>query len=181
MIPTVIFAHGRETGPWGVKIRALARVSEAHGCRVISQDDRDTMDPDLRAERLVEAGRAVDSPLVLVGSSMGGYAATVASDLLRPAGLFLMAPAVGLSGYRVPDPAPTAELIAVVHGWDDDVVPLANVLEFSRRHRLFCHLAPAGHTLREQLPWLTALYTQFLRAVLQRRETDAGRRLASLL
>ena len=101
---TVIFCHGRESGPWGVKIRTLAKVAEELGCRVISRDDRDTQDPDLRVERLIVEGKGVDGPLVLVGSSMGGYVAAVASAELNPLGLFLMAPAIGLPGYAVGSP-----------------------------------------------------------------------------
>ena len=89
---TVIFAHGRESGPWGTKIRALAKVAEKFGCRVISRDDSDNRDPELRVARLVDEVKSIDGPVVLVGSSMGGYVATVASQVVRPVGLFLMAP-----------------------------------------------------------------------------------------
>ena len=81
---TVCFAHGRESGPWGIKIRAMARVAESLGCRVVSRDDSDTRDPDLRVSRLIEESRAIVGPVILVGSSMGGYVATVASAVIQP-------------------------------------------------------------------------------------------------
>ena len=84
---TVYFAHGRDSGP------------------VCSHDDSDTRDPDLRVARLVEAAQTNDGPVVLVGSSMGGYVVTAASGIIRPAGLFLMAPAFGMPGYAEPMPA----------------------------------------------------------------------------
>mgnify|MGYP000583791061 CR=1 FL=1 len=40
---TVFFAHGRESGPWGIKIRAMAKVAETLGCRVVSRDDSDVV------------------------------------------------------------------------------------------------------------------------------------------
>jgi len=159
---TVIFAHGRESGPWGVKIRALARVVEKRGGRVVSRDDTDTQDPDLRVARLIDAAREHDGPVVLVGSSMGGYVAAVASHEVAPAGLFLMAPAFGLPGYAVQEVQPVAGALTVVHGWQDDIVPLPAVLEFAREHDAFLYLVPAAHALIEQVGWLQQVFDAFL-------------------
>ena len=161
---TVYFAHGRESGPWGTKIRALAKVAETLGCRVFSRDDSDTCDPDLRTRRLIEDVRTIDGPVVLVGSSMGGYVVTVASRVIQPVGLFLMAPALGMPGYAEPRPEPHARQLSVVHGWDDDVVPFDKVLEFARSHQAVLHLIPAGHALVEQIDWLTRNFADFLQS-----------------
>src|SRR5512137_987689 len=99
MSATVCFCHGRESGPWGTKIRRLARVAEQFGCRVVSPDDRDTWDPGERVRRLVRLAADLPRPLILVGSSMGGYVVAAAATELQPLGLFLLAPAVGLPGY----------------------------------------------------------------------------------
>ena len=48
----VYFSHGKESGPWGTKIKRLAVIAEERGCAVESVDYTDTMDPDLRVERL---------------------------------------------------------------------------------------------------------------------------------
>ena len=159
---TVIFAHGRESGPWGTKIRALARVAERLGCRVISRDDRDIRDPELRVASLIDATRSIDGPIVLVGSSMGGYVVTVASQAVRPTGLFLMAPAFGLSGYAVQVPKPACRELTVVRGWEDDVVPSGAVLDFARTHKAMLHMLPAGHALLEQVDWLSRIFELFL-------------------
>jgi len=159
---TVYFAHGRESGPWGTKIRALAKVAEALGCQVFSRDDTDTRDPDLRATRLIDEVRATEGPVVLVGSSMGGYVVTVASRVVQPLGLFLMAPAIGMPGYMEPMPEPHARELSVVYGWGDDVVPLETVLEFARTYQTMLHIVPAGHALVEQLDWLTRCFAGFL-------------------
>lgn len=159
---TVIFAHGRDSGPWGAKIRALARVAEGLGCRVISRDDREIRDPELRAARLIDATGSIDGPVVLVGSSMGGYVVTVASQAVRPTGLFLMAPAFGLPGYAVQVPKPVCRELTVVHGWDDDAVPCGAVFDFARTHQAMLHMVPAGHALLEQIDWLTRIFELFL-------------------
>jgi len=174
---TVCFAHGRESGPWGIKIRALAKVAETLGCRVVSRDDSDTLDPDLRVTRLIEEARAIDGPVVLVGSSMGGYVVTAASQVIQPVGLFLMAPAMGMPGYKESMPVPHARKLSVVHGWDDDIVPLEMVLEFARTHRAMLHVVPAGHALVEQLDWLTMAFADFLQNCMDFDSATARERL----
>ncbi len=164
---TVIFAHGRESGPWGTKIRALAQAAERLGCRVVSRDDSDSHDPELRVARLIDESRTVNGPVILVGSSMGGYVAAVASQVVRPVGLFLMAPAIGLPGYAVQGPKPVCRELTVVHGWNDDIVPVDAVLDFARTHQAMLHLVPAGHALLEQVEWLTRIFELFLTHCIQ--------------
>lgn len=180
-IATVIFAHGKESGPWGIKIRALAKIAERSGCRIISRDDRDVADPELRVDRLIEEAASLDGPLVLVGSSMGGYVATLASRAIRPVGLFLMAPAFGLPGYAEQAPQPSCRELDIVYGWADDIVPLAPVLEFARTQQAYFHLLPAGHALIEQLEWLTRIFEIFLDRCLQQESTTAKERLLATL
>ena len=174
---TVFFAHGRESGPWGIKIRAMAKVAERLGCRVVSRDDSDTCDPDLRISRLIKETRTIDGQVVLVGSSMGGYVVTVASRLVQPVGLFLMAPAFGMPGYAEPVPEPHARQLSVIHGWGDDIVPFDKVLEFARSHQAMLHLVPAGHALIEQLDWLTRNFADFLQSCMDFNGATARERL----
>ena len=174
---TVYFAHGRESGPWGTKIRALAKVAEALGCQVFSRDDTDTRDPDLRTNRLIEEVRTIDGPVVLVGSSMGGYVVTAASRVVQPLGLFLMAPAIGMPGYSEPMPEPHARELSIVHGWGDDVVSLETVLEFARTYQAMMHIVPAGHALVEQLDWLKRCFADFLQNCLAWQCATARERL----
>jgi pimeloyl-ACP methyl ester carboxylesterase len=164
---TVIFSHGRESGPWGTKIRALAPVAEKFGCRVISRDESGNRDPDLRVANLIEQVRLIEGPLVLVGSSMGGYVATVASKVLLPVGLFLMAPAFAMRGYAELNPCPNCRELSIVHGWSDDIVPLEAVVNFARTHQAMLHLVPAGHALVEQIDWLIQIFELFLGKCLQ--------------
>ena len=178
---TIYFLHGKESGPWGTKIRALARVAERFGCRVVSPDMQDEPDPEQRVRRLVEEAGAVAPPLVLAGSSMGGYVAAAASAVLRPRGLFLMAPAIGLSGYATADPQPVAEEMIIVHGWDDEVVPLQPVFDFARRQQCpFC-LLPDGHNLQAQVPALECLFRDFLIRCLEIPAMRQAQRLSACL
>jgi pimeloyl-ACP methyl ester carboxylesterase len=178
---TVIFNHGRESGPWGTKIRTLARIAEQAGCQVLSRDDSDTRDPELRVERLIAEAAALDGPLVLVGSSMGGYVAAVAAQQVRAVGLFLMAPALGLPGYAVAAPEPDCSELELVHGWDDELISVDSVVAFAREHCARLHLVPAGHTLVEQLDWLAQTFAHFLRRCSgQSGCAVAGRLLATL-
>jgi len=176
MTMTVCFCHGRESGPWGTKIRRLARVAEQFGCRVISCDDRDTQDPDERISRLL-AREGLAAPLILVGSSMGGYVAAVAAGQLHPAGLFLMAPAIGLPGYRTIPPLDNSGQMAIVHGWDDTIVPLANVLEFAERQGIALHLLPDSHTLHRSLDRIVRLFADFLTCCQRATRPAASREL----
>ena len=179
---TVVFCHGKESGPWGLKIRSLAKVAEKFSCRVISLDDEGVFDPDARVRHLIDEAKDMPGLLILVGSSMGGYVTTIASSTLRPRGLFLMAPAIGLQGYPIDNPVPVADEIAILHGWDDVLIPLEPVLRFARENRaIFCAI-PAGHSLNEQVGLIEEHFTVFLSRCLRCQPPDSDRKrlLASI-
>ena len=98
----IIFSHGKESGPWGSKITALAEIARKsafpNSIDVESIDYTGTADPDERVELLGKSLNRDD--LVLVGSSMGGYVSAVAAQQYAVRGLFLMAPAFYMPGYR---------------------------------------------------------------------------------
>lgn len=156
----VCFAHGKESGPWGTKITFLAEVAKARGYEVMSPDYRHTQDPAERVSQLIRlAPRA--RQLVLVGSSMGGYVSAMACQALQPDALFLMAPALYFPGWdQEPEGIPAS--CTVVHGWDDDIVPVERAIRFATRHRAALHVLPSGHTLNDQLPMLGLLLEQIL-------------------
>ncbi len=159
---TVCFCHGRESGPWGHKISALAEVARGHGATVVSPDFRFTMDPDERARFLLEQGLPSGGGLLLAGSSMGGYVAAAASQRLTPGGLFLLAPAVDIPGYTG-DTTPGSNRVEVVHGWGDAIVPVDAVSRWARRHRARLHVLDSDHTLNDHIPWLCHTFDRFLR------------------
>lgn len=181
----VVFSHGKESGPWGSKIRALAEVAQVHGSKVMSMDYQqarhsgDTLpkqcdlDAPGEAERRVAQLLATPLPphdrLILVGASMGGYVATVASSTLKPVGLFLLAPAFFKEGYANQNPIPVARRTMIVHGWCDDVVPPQNSICFAQQHCCTLHVLDGDHRLNEALDEIRQLFTGFLMSVLNDR------------
>ena len=169
----IYFAHGKESGPRGSKIQRLAAIARRHGCAVESVDYRETLDPDERVAKLCALRPTSPGKLVLVGSSMGAYVSTVASATLQPDGLFLLAPAFYLPGYRDSDPTPHCPHTEVVHGWNDSVVPVEHALRFARRHQLAAlHILPGDHRLIDVLPAVETLFEGFLAHVLAGPRTD---------
>ena len=161
MQPTVYFAHGRDSGPWGRKIQVLAELARERGFAVESPDYRFSKDPQARIDHLLSLDPPAGRELILVGSSMGGYVSAVASRELKPRGLFLMAPAVYMPGYE-PDPQPVAGRMAVVHGWNDEVIPVEHAVRFARAHRAELHLLDDDHSLVGRLDCIAALFGEFL-------------------
>jgi hypothetical protein len=165
----VHFVHGKESGPWGSKITRLADVARDNGCDVASLDYSGMPDPQARADHLVAACADEARPLILVGSSMGGWVATkAATQFISPLGLFLLAPAFYLPSY--PDLglelncAP--DRIELVHGWRDDVISYANSVRFGRQHGCTVHLVDDDHRLGARLETIAGYFALFLQRVL---------------
>lgn len=172
----LVFSHGMESGPWGTKIAGMARVARECGWTVESLDYSHTYDPDARVEQLLDycAGdrwcRAAER--VFVGSSMGGYVATVAGQRLpeavRPDGLFLLAPAFYMGPYAEQWLTDPARCTTIIHGWRDEVVPVDNSLRYARQHGCDLQLVDDEHRLIDSLPTIEARLRAFL-ANLERR------------
>lgn len=160
----VHFCHGKESGPRGIKIQRLAAVATELGYAVESLDYSGIDSPQARVERLLQHQTPVEN-LILVGSSMGGYVATVASKTLSPKGLFLLAPAISLPGFDSDDLYPNAHLIEIVHGWGDEIIPPENSFRFAQTHKAQLHLIDGDHRLNDQVDLLASLFGLFLRRV----------------
>ena len=158
----VHFVHGKESGPAGRKIVALAEVAQRQGWDVASLDYSHTSDPALRLEQLKQACAGLDQPLVLVGSSMGGWVAAEAAARLDAHGIFLLAPAVHVPGYPTQAPAVLAGHAEIVHGWDDEVIPCEHAIRFARLRSCTLHLVPGDHRLNARIPLLAELFGAFL-------------------
>ena len=162
---TVVFSHGKESGPWGSKITAMAAVVGELGLAVESVDYCGLDDPKDRVRKLIERGRALEHPLVLVGSSMGGHVSAAAASRLRPRGLFLLAPAFYMAGYEEYTPQDVACPTAIVHGWHDVIVPVENSVRWAREHRAALHVLDSDHRLEDQIDVICLLLRAFLTAL----------------
>ena len=151
-----ILCHGFESGPDATKVTALAEVALRLGWTHERPDftDLDARhevsalgDVDARVHRLLALANAADArrPLVLAGSSLGAWIVGQVS-LHRPvAGLFLMAPPIRLHAAYPLDAAsvPTS----IVHGWDDELIPAAQVVQWAQARRARLLLVDDGHRL----------------------------------
>jgi predicted alpha/beta hydrolase family esterase len=146
MATHIVFSHGKESGPWGSKIKSMAEHAKNHG-EIHSVDYQDLISPDDRAERLVKHLESLNGDIILVGSSMGGYVSTVASSQVDVAGLMLLAPAFYLDGYGIQEPVTACKHVSIVHGWGDDVVAYENSVRFGLQHKAELKLVNDGHRL----------------------------------
>jgi pimeloyl-ACP methyl ester carboxylesterase len=146
MTTHIVFSHGKESGPWGSKITAMAQQAKQYG-HIHSINYQDLYSPDERVERLVGHLKSLEGDIILVGSSMGGYVSTVASSQVNVAGLMLLAPAFYLNGYAIQQPTTPCKNVVIVHGWDDDIVPYENSVRFALQHKAELKLVDDGHRL----------------------------------
>ena len=92
-------------------------------------------------------------PVVLAGFSFGSYVVTRMAARVQAERLVLIAP--GVKRFPVPDVA--ADTI-IVHGEEDDVVPLADVFEWARPQQLPIVVFPGcGHFFHGRLPQLARI------------------------
>ncbi len=164
-INTVVFSHGKESGPWGAKITAMAEVVRDLKVGVESVDYRGLDDPAQRVEKLIAAGRELKGPIALVGSSLGGHVAAAAASRLDTAALFLLAPAFYMPGFEKYTPQDVAVPTVIVHGWHDDVVPVDNSIRWAREHRATLHILDSNHRLEDQIGRICILLRDFLSAL----------------
>ncbi|MEE4246200.1 MAG: YqiA/YcfP family alpha/beta fold hydrolase [Kangiellaceae bacterium] len=167
----VIFSHGKESGPWGRKIKRMAEIAQSLSYAVESIDYTDMTNPDDRVDRLLDKLRHESEDIILVGSSMGGYVSLVCAETLcveqvlaeklSLKGVFLLAPALYKDGYR--QQIFNAETnIEIVHGWNDDVIPWEHSVRFAREANAKLHLVPGDHRLNDAITDIEYLFREFI-------------------
>lgn len=169
-----ILSHGFESGPDATKVAALAEAAERGGWSHARPDytDLDAKreaselgDVAARLQRLLGLAEtaAANGPLVLAGSSLGAWISARVSLQVPVAGLFLMAPPVGMG------PAPPLAAAAVptwiVHGWDDELIPAGEVIDWARRRKAQLTLVNDGHRLAEHVEFCAAMFARFLESL----------------
>jgi alpha/beta superfamily hydrolase len=162
----IVFSHGQDGEPWGTKIVAMAEVAKKHGLTVESVDYRGMADPAVRVARLLEVCKKLPGELLLVGSSLGAHVCTAVSTQVVTRGLFLLAPAFFMPGYEKYTPAPAAGPVDIVHGWNDDIVPVENSIRYARQYKCALHILDSDHRLAANVADVCALLDNFLRRVL---------------
>lgn len=159
------WAHGKDSSPWGSKSLALRDTARSMGFEMDAFDFQGEMNPDVRVEMFVAHLKGIDAPVALVGSSMGGYVSTVASNEVDVAGLLLLAPAFYIPGYHWIDFPWLKTPVTIVHGWRDEIVPVENIFRFARIHRCTLHVCDAEHRLHECMDDVHCLFKEFLHTV----------------
>ncbi len=163
----VVFLHGLETGPYGTKYHALRGVVPD----LLAPDCEGIFDIDERLA-VIERELAGKNELLLVGSSFGGLAAVLFASRHpeRVIGCVLCAPAVEHLDIGTLRHLPVETVI--LHGRQDDVVPLAASEALAARFataRLL--VVEDGHRLASSLDVLV----DEVRAMMQRLAGPAGR------
>ena len=158
----VYFSHGKESGPWGTKIKRLAAIASELGCDVDSIDYTDLIDPDLRVERLLKVLSKEKGSFVLVGSSMGGYVSLVASETVDAKAVFLMAPALYLPTFKKQRYRSNSSHIEIVHGWSDEVILAEHSIKYARDAACTLHLISGDHALNDSIETVASLFRRFL-------------------
>jgi len=162
----VVFSHGKESGPWGTKIKYLAEIAKQLACEVESIDYRGMPDPDRRVEKLVAQLKLEPQPYLLVGSSMGGYVSLVAASQLKAKGVFLMAPALYMPGYESKDYALKQAHVSIVHAWQDEIIPWKQSLDYAQQTQCDLHLVNSDHRLVSVLEDIGVIFKTYLVSIL---------------
>lgn len=128
----VVFLHGLESGPSGSKVDYLRATYgtdnfSAANCRKV--DDLEN-----RIEICLKHIRAIGKPVFLVGSSFGGLVAALIAtrhpELVT--GMVLCAPALHRKQAEEID-LHRAGPVTIIHGEQDDVVPIQESYDFCRK------------------------------------------------
>ena len=167
----IILSHGSGSGPDATKIAVLAARAEARGWR--------TQRPDFRAHdagghagavaprvaQLRQAIAACDAPPFLVGSSMGAFASALASLEAPVAGLFLLATPPLIPGFAAPLDVRAGVPAMLVHGWRDELCPVAPIQAFAAARRLPLLLLDDDHRLLASMGMLAAAFDALLESL----------------
>ncbi len=92
---------------------------------------------------------------------MGGYVSLVASEQVIAKGVFLLAPALFMQGYKKQVYSKNVN-VEIVHGWSDDVIPPGNSIKYAKYSNCSLHLISGDHRLNSSIEVVENLFSQFL-------------------
>ncbi|MHB1058915.1 MAG: alpha/beta fold hydrolase [Rhodanobacter sp.] len=164
----IILSHGSDSSPDATKVSALAALAESLGWRT-QRPDYGTDDSRghaasvaPRIARLRATVEAMDAPPLLVGSSMGAFVSGLVSLDVPVAGLLLLATPSEIPGYaRAFDLRPQVPTV-LIHGWRDEVCPLAGMHAFAATHRLPLLLVDDDHRLASSMDMIATQFRYML-------------------
>ncbi|OOG48120.1 alpha/beta hydrolase [Rhodanobacter sp. C01] len=164
----IILSHGSDSGPDATKVSMLAALAESLGWRTQRPDYRSddarghagSVAP--RIARLRATIEALDAPPLLVGSSMGAFVSGLASLDVPVAGLLLLATPSAIPGYPRPFDLRREVPTMLIHGWRDDVCPLAGVHALAAQRRLPLLVLDDDHRLGASMDVITVQFRQML-------------------
>ncbi len=160
----VIFSHGKEGSPHGSKSRIIEKVAESCKIEFTTIDYATCADVNERVTVLENKIISTTNDIILVGSSMGGYVSAVCSSRFESLGLFLIAPALYLKGYKIQEYKSKAELISVRHGWNDTIIPVENSIKFCKLHNCNLTVDDDDHRMSKTRNELENHFRNFIRA-----------------
>jgi pimeloyl-ACP methyl ester carboxylesterase len=170
-MPHIVFSHGKESGPWGGKIRYLSAIAGTLGCTFDSLDYQGKSAPEQRVDLLTAYLKnnlgSGQEQVVLVGSSMGACVSVEAAQRFPVAGLFLLAPALGLADGWDLGLEPIAGEVAVTHGWQDEIIPVQMVYNWCHRYHCTLHCVADSHRLLKALPEIGQWFRDFILAIVK--------------
>ena len=170
-----ILSHGFESGPDATKVTALAEAAEALGWSHERPDytDLDARrdvgelgDVPARLQRLLGLAREAASrgPLVLAGSSLGSYTSARVSLEVPVQGLFLLAPPLEMGPLPRLDAA-AGVAVSIVHGWDDELIPARDVVEWAAARRARLLMVDDSHRLSHHVADSAEAFACLLRSL----------------
>ncbi|TWH99066.1 uncharacterized protein UPF0227 [Luteimonas cucumeris] len=169
-----ILSHGFESGPDATKVTALAEIAEHLGWTHERPDytDLDARrevsdlgDVPARLQRLLALTQAAAQrgPVVLAGSSLGAYISGRVSLQVPVVALFLLAPPIRMDeAYPlVAAPVPTS----IVHGWDDELIPAQQVVDWACARRARLLMVDDGHRLSAHVAAGATAFSELLQSL----------------
>ncbi|CAM5537414.1 alpha/beta hydrolase [Rhodanobacter lindaniclasticus] len=164
----IILSHGFDSSPDATKVSALAALAESLGWHTQRPDYRTddarghagSVAP--RIARLRATIESLPEPPVLVGSSMGAFVSGLVSLDVPVAGLLLLATPGEIPGYARKFDLREGVPALLIHGWRDEVCPLAGVHAFTARRRLSLLLVDDDHRLGSSMDMIAAQFRHLL-------------------
>jgi alpha/beta superfamily hydrolase len=146
-------------------MQALNAVCVKKGIEARIPDFSSTNDPLERVATFQALIRGETRPLIFAGSSMGGYVAARVSQEQPIQGLFLIAPALYRPSYSLDERAPNAGSISIIHGWNDEIVPIEESIRFAKKFGATLHAIPGDHFLDDRLVEIQHAFGDFIDAM----------------